>query len=305
MNDSPLVSIVIINWNGIRFIDKCIKSILSSTYKNIEIIVVDNASTDGSPEYLSKRYPNIKLIKNARNLGYARACNIGIKYAKGDIIAILNNDVWVDASWLEPLIRILSNPRIGVAGPVIVDPSNKIQNFGYLLHFSCYPIPVNVDNRHEKLKLDYISGAAIIARKKTLMEIGGFDEKFFAFYEDADLCFRLKTKGYECRICKSSKIYHIGSASWNKFGLWQFITNENSRLRFIAKHFGLVRLLQSLLIYDIQYWVNRVIDIRSGLTKTQRSGGFNLLLKTLLNVISSRFFILLLLPRILVRLKND
>ena len=153
MSDNPLVSIVIINWNGIRFIDRCIKSVLSSTYKNIEIIVVDNASTDGSPEYVSKRYPNIRLIKNARNVGYARACNIGIKYAKGDIIAILNNDVWVEPSWLEPLIKILSNPRIGVTGPVIADPDNRVQNLGYLLHFSCYPIPVDVDYQHEKFLL--------------------------------------------------------------------------------------------------------------------------------------------------------
>jgi len=305
MSANPFVSIVIINWNGIRFIDKCIKSILSSTYKNIEIIVVDNGSTDGSPEYVSKKYPNVKLIKNARNLGYARACNIGIKYAKGDIVAILNNDVWVEASWLEPLIKMLSNPKIGVTGPVIVDSSNKVQNLGYLLHPSCYPIAVSVNNQHERLELDYISGAAIIARKETLMEVGGFDEKFFAFYEDADLCFRLKTKGYDCRICKSSKIYHIGSASWSKFRLWQFVTSENSRLRFIVKHFGLIRLLKSLLVYDIQYWVGRIIDVTRGTTKSQSHRDAHSLLKTALNILASRIILVLSLPQILSKILKD
>jgi len=312
MIKKPLVSVVIINWNGIQFIDKCLKSIISSTYNNLEIIVVDNNSSDGSPEYISKNYPNVKVIKNNRNLGFAAACNIGIKNTRGDIVVVANNDIWVDSSWLDPLIELASKPEIGIVGPVVLEPrDSSIQNAGYRLHVSCYPIAIFQGRKYQSEELpslitvDYVSGAAMVARKDLLVKLGKFDERFFAFYEDADICLRVKKLGYRCYICTTSRIYHFGSASWNKFGLWQFLTSELSRIIFIIKHYGILHLVKSLLVYDIQYWIKRIIDVKHGLTKTQRSSGPSSLLKTILNVASSRFVILFCLPKLLITFKRN
>jgi len=218
-NNPPLVSIILLNYNGKNFIRQCIKSILNSSYDNFELIVVDNNSTDNSirivEEFVDDR---IKIIKTKKNLGYAGGNNFGVKKAAGDYLVILNIDTEVDKEWLTELVKVMEqDTAIGVAQPklLLLDDKTIFDSAGDYIDFfgaACRRGGDWFEKDHGQYDTihDIFSarGAAIITRKKLVEEIGLFDDDYFLDYEDIDFCWRVRLYGKRVVMIPASIVYH-------------------------------------------------------------------------------------------------
>ncbi len=213
-----LVSIVIPNWNGRKFLIPCLESILAQSYKQFEIIVVDNGSQDGSCELLSKKYPQVKLIALEHNTGFSVAVNKGINVSQGNFIALINNDTKANVHWLEKMVEALTNNiEIGSVACKMLSMDNPklIDGAGDGLRRGGLPGRIG----HGQIdfgqfdKERYVLGAcggAVVYRKAMLDDIGLFDEDFFAYLEDVDLSLRAQSAGYRCLYVPDAIMYHLG-----------------------------------------------------------------------------------------------
>lgn len=220
----PLVSIVIVNWNGKKLLMDCINSLSKISYKNYELVISDNGSVDGSIEYinnLKKKGKKIVLVENGKNLGFADGNNTGVKKANGELILFLNNDTFLDKNFLSILVDdLLNHPEYAAVQPKILSYPNKstvdsagsfFLNTGFLYHFG--------HNKKDQKKYDVpheifsMKGACMLFRKKVLDKTGVFDGDYFAYFEETDLCIRTLLSGFKLGYTPKSKIYHIGGAT--------------------------------------------------------------------------------------------
>ncbi len=222
----PLVFIIILNWNGLNETIECLESVLKVDYKNYKIVVVDNGSKDAEGKVLQTKYPNINILENKTNLGYAEGNNVGMKYAlkyNPSYILFLNNDVIVDRNWLTELIKVTeSNKKIGIVGPKIYyyNNPNVIWFGGGKIDYSKGPFihigqgEKDNKNNNSPQKVDYITGCSLLIKTSVLKKIGdGFNKKYFAYVEDIDLNVRVNHAGYLSYFVPSSKIWHKVSAA--------------------------------------------------------------------------------------------
>ena len=206
----PLVSIIIINYNGKSYLEKCLESIKKIKYDNLEIIVVDNNSTDGTMEFLAQNYPSIITLKLDKNYGFAKPNNVAAKIAKGDFLLFLNNDTEVTPNFLTELVQVLvGNNQIGICQSLLLKPNGEIDSSGDFID----TIGVVYNSKEPIDKIREISsarGASMIIRKELFLDLGGFDEQFFVSFEDVDLGWRTWIKGYKVAINPKSVVYHHG-----------------------------------------------------------------------------------------------
>lgn len=211
-----LVSIIIINWNGKNFLKVLLPSIKKNSYKNYEIIIVDNGSTDGSFEYVARNFPKSIIIKNNSNLGFAKANNQGLERAKGEMVLFLNNDTKVTKNFLAVLVNKLnSDKKNGACQPKILLSERKdtldsigsfLTNTGFLYHYGFEA--KNSKKLDKQIKLFSGKGSCLLFKKKVLDEIGNFNEDFFAYFEETDLCWRLWLAGYHVLYIPEAQIFH-------------------------------------------------------------------------------------------------
>ena len=266
----PLVSIVILNYNGLKYLKEkmlkeCLDSVLKSNYPNLEIIFVDNGSIDGSADYVAKNFPEIKIIRNEINLGFSEGFNTGIRASKGKYIALVSNDMTVDPNWLSPIIKIMElDKEVGLAGfkRLVWGTRDVIDGIGGDLYL-CGRVKVigrgEIDRgQYDTIieDLDYIGGAMVL-RRETLAKSGIFDPDFFIFFEDIDLCYRIRKNGYKVIYVPCSIIYHKGQSTINQLekdqvGYLEYMANR-SRIRGAILHFTLPRLLSTFLIDAIWF----------------------------------------------------
>ncbi|MCE1245517.1 MAG: glycosyltransferase family 2 protein [Firmicutes bacterium] len=220
-SDSPEISVVIPNWNGKKLLHICLDSLKKQTFGNFETILVDNGSTDGSVEYVTENYPDVKIVRHSTNLGFAAGVNAGIRVAEGSIIVIFNNDAEASPEWLEVIDRKVSeHPEAGffACRVVLYHKRDTLDSAGvqffsdgrFILrgHFH----PDDHEYRVEK-EIFGIHGTAGIYRKEALDETGLFDEDFHSYMEESDLNIRLNLMGYRCLYIPEAVIYHIGSVT--------------------------------------------------------------------------------------------
>lgn len=210
------VSIIIVNWNGKNHLKNCLRSLAKLKYKKTEIIIVDNGSTDGSREYITTRYPKIQLIKNSSNLGFSQANNQGIKKASGEYVLLLNNDTKVRNDFLATLVKkISSDPLLGAVQPKILHwekpgQLDSIGSFlthtGFLFHYGFEAMDSKILDK--EIELFSGKGSCLLFKKKVLDKIGYFNEDFFAYFEETDLCWRLWLAGYHLLYIPKAVIYH-------------------------------------------------------------------------------------------------
>lgn len=227
----PKVSIIVLNWNGKKFLKNCLDSLAKLTYSQVEIIVVDNSSTDGSQEFVKTNYEKVILIENKENCGFAKGNNIGFKASTGDYILILNNDTIVTPNFLKPLINDFeNNPKIACLQPQIrlfkdkqvLDGVGAFLTFtGFLYHFG-YLKDRTQAKYNKKMKIFSAKGACIFLRRKVIERVGLFDEDFFIFFEETDLCFRLWLAGYLVMYEPESVIYHLGGGDTSSSNSYQY-----------------------------------------------------------------------------------
>jgi len=259
------VAVIIVNYNGKRHIEDCLDSVLRQTYGPYDIILVDNGSRDGSVELAGERFPQVKIIRNRANLGFARANNIGIRYAleKGcDYFVFLNYDTVVEEDFLEELVRCAKrNAQVGICQSKIYlysedKPGRIINSIGNEAHFLgfgfCGGFGEEDSQKYEQdREITFASGAAMLVRREVLEKIGLFDEDFFLYQEDLDLCMRARLAGWRVLLASASKVHHKYVFAKDKK---KFFYTECNRLPRLLKTYETLTLLvicPALLVMEI------------------------------------------------------
>ena len=264
MNESPLVSVIVLNYNAGDLLLNCIDSLKKSTYANLEILVVDNISSDESQRKCKEKFPDIKLIQNEKNLGYCGGNNIGIKEAKGEFIVILNPDTIVEPNCVKELILAHKKFGDGLYQPKILslNEENIIQSTGNMLHVFGFGFARDKGNRitdkkEEVEKIGYASGTCLFTSRKVIEKVGLLDEFLFLYHDDLDLGWRAAQIGINSYYVPDSKIFHVESYSL-KWSAKKFYWLERNRKYCLLTHYsketyGKMRF--SLMLVDLFVWV--------------------------------------------------
>jgi GT2 family glycosyltransferase len=250
----PRVSVVIVNWNGKHHLGECLGSLRAQTFKDFEIILVDNGSQDGSREYVQENFHEVRLVELQKNCGFAGGNNAGIRVASGKYLALLNNDTKVDPAWLTNLLKEAeANPSpVGMWASKILsyDHPDIIDNVGLLMY------PDGLGRGKGRLEVDggqydqtgeafFPSGCAGLYRRSMLDEIGLFDEEFFAYADDVDLGLRARLAGWHCIYVPSAKVYHKYSGSSSAHSPFKAFLVERNRIWVLLKYYPIEMILIS------------------------------------------------------------
>lgn len=250
----PRLSIIIVSYNSRGDLERCLGSLTGSIRVDREIVVVDNASADGTPAYVRERWPGVRLIEAGTNVGFARANNIGIRQTFGELVLLLNPDTTVPAGAVDALIAALDrDPRVAIAGPRIVDGHGRAElSFGrmisplaelrqkILVRASAGRVPVLsslVDRMTRRTRyVDWVSGACLLARRSVLEAVGLLDERFFMYTEDVDLCASVRGRGREVLFVGDVEITHLRGRSRASAAAATDAAYRQSRIAFYEKH---------------------------------------------------------------------
>ncbi len=214
MVHQPLVSVIVVNYNGRHLLNACLQSLLAQTYPKREIILVDNGSCDGSADYVAEKFPEVVVVRSEKNLGFAGGNNLGACYARGEFIALLNNDAEAAQDWLKRMLQAFDDPRVAVAMAKVYTegtPSEYYEKNG-TINFLGYNIMRIFD---EPWKTFFASGCALMYRREAVGEVP-FDEDYFLYAEDLYLSWRMRLKGYEVIQVPEAVVFHKGSATAKK-----------------------------------------------------------------------------------------
>ena len=225
MNTSK-VTVLIPNYNGKKWLEGLLPTLKKVSYKNLEVLIVNNGSTDDSAEFLKEKYPNIKVLEIKKNRGYAGANNLGVKRATGKYILFLNNDTNVTPNFLEPLVEKIENDKtIGAVQPQIRNMVDKnaidsIGSFftltGFLYHYGYFQNATE-KKYNKELSIYSVKGACYLMKKKDYLDLGGIDESFVTYVEESDLCHRILLSGKKIIYTPKSVVYHYGGGDINFF----------------------------------------------------------------------------------------
>lgn len=234
------VIVVVLNWNGWHDTLECIASLQKLNYPNVELTVVDNGSTDGSQAWIEAQFPDVRVIQTGTNLGFGGGCNVGIRNALesgADYIWLINSDATVDQNSLAALVALAdAQTCVGAVGSVLYefDRPEQIQLWG--------GGRVNLwlgTSRHQiaPAALDFISGASMLLRREAIEQVGMFDDQaFFMYWEDSDLCFRLRQFGWQLAVAEDSRVWHKLSASLGKGSRQLDAYFTQSGVRFLRRY---------------------------------------------------------------------
>lgn len=222
----PSVSIIILNWNGKEDTIECLNSLKHITYPNYAIILVDNGSTDGSVKCFNELYPEIEIVENKKNLGFAEGNNVAVRTAvkEGtDYILLLNNDTVVDSDFLTELVKVLEkDPTIGIVGPTVYyyNEKSRIQSAGGKICWYKGETPHLTDKKNIKINeirdVDYIVGCALLVKCELFEKVGYLNKNYFAYWEETDWCVRAKRAGYRVVHVPMAKVWHKGGTTTKK-----------------------------------------------------------------------------------------
>lgn len=250
------VSIIIVNWNTKELLSGCIDSIPAAcrdiTY---EVIIVDNASVDGSSEFIKERYPGIKLIENHTNLGFAKACNQAADEASGKYLFLLNPDTILHKDAISKLIEFIEKESwAGAVGPQLLDGNGKITNsvrrfptmkrvlmrdtvLSKIMPWVKLSRLIHILPMDRPSVVDHVSGGALLTKRELWKELGGMDVRFFMFYEDVDLCRGIKEMGYNIFYLPAVKVIHLGGGSRHQDRSSAFYYSIKSRFLYFGKYY--------------------------------------------------------------------
>ncbi|MCB0706414.1 MAG: bifunctional riboflavin kinase/FAD synthetase [Saprospiraceae bacterium] len=244
------VAIVLLNYNTQNLLADLLPAVLETQYENLEIIVIDNGSTDGSAGFLQARFPKIRCIELNKNHGFAGGYNLGLQDVEAEYLVLLNTDVRVEPDWLETLIPVLEkDPTIGAAMPKILDFNNP-EYFEYAgaaggwMDYLGYPfcrgrifdtVEKDEGQYNQPQDIFWASGAAFVIRKTLFEKLSGFDASFFAHLEEIDLCWRIKRAGFKIVAIPQSRVYHIGGGTLN------YESSQKTYLNFRNSLFTLIK----------------------------------------------------------------
>jgi GT2 family glycosyltransferase len=251
---SPKVIIVILNWNGRKFLEQFLPSVLSSTYSNFETVIADNGSDDDSVAFLRSRFPAVRIIQLDKNYGFARGYNEALKQLTAQYFILLNSDVEVQAGWIEPIVRLMeANATIGVCQPKLLmfDDKKKFEYAGASggwLDYLGYPFArgrifdiceEDAGQYDSTEPIFWATGAAMFVKADLYHQLNGLDEYFFAHQEEIDFCWRVQAAGYQIYACPESIVYHVGGGTLPKGNANKVFLNFRNNLVMLAKNLPL------------------------------------------------------------------
>ncbi|MEM2901130.1 MAG: glycosyltransferase family 2 protein [Candidatus Bathyarchaeia archaeon] len=232
MNKGYNATVVVLNRNGEKIIDKCLSSIMNQSIKNIEVIVVDNASTDNSIKVINSFFID-KLIINDRNLGFTGGCWIGIKNANSEYVAFINNDAILNVDWMERmLISIKKDSKIGAIGGKVLKPDGKIDSIGAHIKYPSGRSGFSRDYESGNIEdVASLPGSAFMVRKSIALKIGFLDPDYFVLYDETDFFWRLRLAGYRCVYDPQTISWHFHAYTFDRDSYWTYFRREYFYLR--------------------------------------------------------------------------
>lgn len=268
-------SIIIVSWNALHHLKRFLPSVVLSQYPDFEIIIADNASTDGSGEWVQKQFPNVRIVRLDKNYGYCGGNNRASAHANGDILVFLNNDVEVEPDWLVALDKCFeNNPKLVVVQPKIRSYTDKssfeyagaaggyIDAFGYPFCRGRVMDTVEKDyGQYEKEdSIFWASGAAFAIRKNIFEKMNGFDDDFEFHMEEIDLCWRIQNQDYLIGYCPQSVVYHLGGGSLAMGSSRKVYYNFRNNLIMLYKNFSRKQLF---IHFPIRFFLDYLAAVRS------------------------------------------
>jgi GT2 family glycosyltransferase len=256
----PKTAIVILNWNGKKFLEDFLPSVIKYSINDAEIIIADNASEDGSIDYLKNNFPNIRIIKNKTNEGFSKGYNDALKQVEADYYILLNSDIEVTDNWINPVINLMeSDKQIAACQPKIKSYNNPdkfeyagaaggyIDKYGYPFCRGRLFQTIEKDNKQydDVVEVFWASGACIFVRADLYHKYGGLDNDFFAHMEEIDFCWRLKNEAYKIMFCPHSTVYHIGGGTLPKSSSRKTYLNFRNNLTLLYKNLPKNRLFKT------------------------------------------------------------
>lgn len=266
----PIVSVIILNYNGLRFLPRCLETLRNTTYSPLELVVVDNNSRDGSLEYLHNHHPDIKLIELTSNLGYSGAYNVAIPQTAGEFIVLLNFDVKVEPNWLEQAVELLHNqPRLAATQPKLRSLQKResfeysggsggfIDRYGYpFVRGRIFDTLETDDGQYDDARaIFWASGAALVTRRSAYQEVGGLDDDFFLHMEELDLCWRYWLTGWEVSAAPQGIVYHYAGAALSAERYHKMYYNHRNGLVMLLKNYSTASLFRYLPIRLLLDWL--------------------------------------------------
>jgi len=254
---SPKVVIIVLNWNRKQDSLKCLRSLQQIEYPNYEVLFVDNGSDDDSVACVSRQFPEIHIIKNHKNLGYAEGNNVGIRWAlekDADYIFLLNNDTIVDRNILNCLVSASEqNREIGIVGPKIYysGAKNRLYSAGGNINFREFVVKPKGYNQEDRgqfdeiAEVDFIVGCGLLIKRKVIEEIGLLDPIYFSYFEDVDWCIRAKDREYKIIYVPKAKMWHrvAASSGGNDSPQWNYLMGRSAVI-FMSKYGNLLNWLK-------------------------------------------------------------
>tara|TARA_B100000609_G_scaffold133164_1_gene106469 strand:+ start:516 stop:1532 length:1017 start_codon:yes stop_codon:yes gene_type:complete len=254
-------AVVVLNWNGINWLKKFLPILIEKS-KDVNIYIADNASTDNSVEYVNDNFPNVKVLKNFSNEGYAKGYNDALETLKEEFFVLINSDIEVTDNWIKPIINLMeANSDIAACQPKILSfhDRNKFEYAGACGGFIDtlgYPFcrgrifsDLEDDNNqyNDITEVFWASGACLFVRAKYFKEVNGFDNDFFAHQEEIDLCWRLKNKGYKIMVNPNSAVFHVGAGTLKTSSPFKTYLNFRNNLFMLYKNLSVLKLIITIL----------------------------------------------------------
>ncbi|MHC1775643.1 MAG: glycosyltransferase family 2 protein [Lentimicrobium sp.] len=261
-------AVVILNWNGKKFLEKFLPSVLKHSRGHADVIVADNASIDGSVDFLKTTFPEVEIIQNSVNGGFAKGYNDALSRVDADFYILLNSDIEVTRNWIQPVLKLMeSDPMIAACQPTIRSFSHPekfeyagaaggfIDSYGYPFCRGRIFQSLETDNGQytDPIEVFWATGACMFVRADVFRKFGGFDEDFFAHMEEIDFCWRVKHEKYKVMVCPESKVFHVGGGTLPKQSSFKTYLNMRNNISLLYKNLPsdqLFRVFASRLILD-------------------------------------------------------
>ena len=301
----PQVSIIIANYNGRDLLQKCLESLSNVNYQNLEIIIIDNNSTDDSVEFVTKNHPSIILVKLDKNKGFAEPNNIGAKIAKGQFLLFLNNDTVVTENFISEMINaIITDKKIAICQSLLLKPNGDIDSSGDFLDDLgvVYNSKTKIDHIRE---ISSARGASMLIRANIFEKLHGFDEKFFVSFEDVDLCWRAWILGYRTLMIPTSIVYHSAGSTIKKIKSEIAFHGFKNQLAMKVTNFEPILAIKNMILFfciygtrEFKIWLDYTISGSTKLSSTEyenniaQKPSFKIIAKSIMWIISNYGYLL-------------
>jgi GT2 family glycosyltransferase len=267
--NSPLVSVILVNYNAKKWLKGCLDSLRAQTYRNFEVVLVDNASADGGAGFVEKNYRKVRIIRNRTNEGFARANNLAARRCRGELLLFLNTDTVSPRRMIETLVRFKQKTGNNLVGPRAVDFHGRDSVLGKYMGMNF------LGSVHGPSKdLFFLDACALMVSRKDFWELGGFDEKYFLYNEDLDLCWRARLFGMRMAVCEDVRLLHAGGGTSEPtifkkrkkqvIPIFRRYEVEKNTLRNLLKNYSTLNLLWIIPAYLLQELAESAVYLVTG-----------------------------------------